>query len=95
MNASISFIEKSFLKSFESSPSLSIRTDDTAKVLKEHANLLENPLIEFLTVIKPTYLILLIKGSIFTQVKIKKVVGGFEHSGLFALIDKMEISLQK
>jgi protein SCO1/2 len=66
---------------------------DTAKVLKEHANLLD-PLIGILTVIKPTYLILLIKGLIFTQVKNKKF-GGFEHSGLFALMIKWKYSLQK
>lgn len=92
MNASMLLIEKKFF----GNPNfgiVSITIDpehDTAKVLKEHANLLgvKSTNWNFLTGDKAYIFNLANKGFNLYAGENKKVVGGFEHSGLFALIDK-------
>jgi protein SCO1/2 len=92
MNESMLLIEKKFF----GNPNLgivSITIDpehDTAKVLKEHANLLgvKSTNWNFLTGDKAYIFNLANKGFNLYAGENKKVAGGFEHSGLFALIDK-------
>jgi len=92
MNASMLLIEKKFF----GNPNfgiVSITIDpehDTAKVLKEHANLLgvKSTNWNFLTGDKAYIFNLANKGFNLYAGENKKVAGGFEHSGLFALIDK-------
>lgn len=63
---------------------------DTAEVLKEHANQLgiTSPNWHFLTGDKEYIIGLANKGFNLYAAENKKVEGGFEHSGLFALVDK-------
>lgn len=92
MNESMLLIEKKFF----GNPNfgiVSITIDpehDTAKVLKEHANLLgvKSTNWNFLTGDKAYIFNLANKGFNLYAGENKKVAGGFEHSGLFALIDK-------
>ena len=92
MNASMLLIEKKFF----GNPNfgiVSITIDpehDTAKVLKEHANLLgvKSTNWNFLTGDKAYIFNLANKGFNLYAGENNKVAGGFEHSGLFALIDK-------
>ena len=92
MNESMLVLEKSFF----GNPNfgiVSITIDpehDTPKVLKEHANLLgvKSSNWNFLTGDKAFIFDLANKGFNLYAGENKKVVGGFEHSGLFALIDK-------
>ncbi|MBG6186362.1 SCO family protein [Flavobacterium sp. CAN_S2] len=92
MNESMLLIEKKFF----GNPNfgiVSITIDpehDTAKVLKEHANLLgvKSTNWNFLTGNKAYIFNLANKGFNLYAGENKKVAGGFEHSGLFALIDK-------
>lgn len=92
MNESMLLIEKKFF----GNPNfgiVSITIDpehDTAKVLKEHANLLgvKSTNWNFLTGDKAYIFNLANKGFNLYAGENKKVSGGFEHSGLFALIDK-------
>ena len=92
MNQSMLLIEKKFF----GNPNfgiVSITIDpehDTAQVLKEHAKLLgvKSSNWNFLTGDKAYIFNLANKGFNLYAGENKKVVGGFEHSGLFALIDK-------
>lgn len=92
MNESMLVLEKKFF----GNPNFglaSITIDpehDTAKVLKEHANLLgvKSSNWNFLTGDKAYIFNLANKGFNLYAGENKKVAGGFEHSGLFALIDK-------
>ena len=92
MNESMLLIEKKFF----GNPNfgiVSITIDpehDTVKVLKEHANLLgvKSTNWNFLTGDKAYIFNLANKGFNLYAGENKKVAGGFEHSGLFALIDK-------
>lgn len=92
MNESMLVLEKSFF----GNPNfgiVSITIDpehDTSKVLKEHANLLgvKSSNWNFLTGDKAYIFNLANKGFNLYAGENKKVAGGFEHSGLFALIDK-------
>ena len=92
MNESMLVLEKSFF----GNPNfgiVSITIDpehDTPKILKEHANLLavKSSNWNFLTGDKAYIFNLANKGFNLYAGENKKVVGGFEHSGLFALIDK-------
>lgn len=92
MNESMLVLEKSFF----GNPNfgiVSITIDpehDTAKVLKEHAKFLgvKSSNWNFLTGDKAYIFNLANKGFNLYAGENKKVAGGFEHSGLFALIDK-------
>jgi protein SCO1/2 len=92
MNQSMLLIEKKFF----GNPNfgiVSITIDpshDNPKVLKEHAALLgvKSTNWNFLTGDKETILGLANKGFNLYAAENSKVAGGFEHSGLFALIDK-------
>ncbi len=92
MNESMLLIEKKFF----GNPNfgiVSITIDpehDTEKVLKEHSNLLgvKSSNWNFLTGDKAYIFNLANKGFNLYAGENKKVAGGFEHSGLFALIDK-------
>lgn len=92
MNESMLLIEKKFF----GNPNfgiVSITIDpeqDTAKVLKDHANFLgvKSSNWNFLTGDKAYIFNLANKGFNLYAGENKKVAGGFEHSGLFALIDK-------
>ena len=92
MNESMLLIEKKFF----GNPNfgiVSITIDpehDTSKVLKDHANLLgvKSSNWNFLTGDKAYIFNLANKGFNLYAGENKKVAGGFEHSGLFALIDK-------
>lgn len=92
MNMSMLEIEKTFF----GNPSfgiVSITIDpnhDTPQVLKDHAKLLgvKSSTWNFLTGDKATIMDLSNKGFNLYAGENSKVSGGFEHSGLFALIDK-------
>jgi protein SCO1/2 len=92
MNESMLVLEKNFF----GNPNfgiVSITIDpehDTPKILKEHANLLgvKSSNWNFLTGDKAYIFNLANKGFNLYAGENKKVAGGFEHSGLFALIDK-------
>lgn len=92
MNESMLVLEKNFF----GNPNfgiVSITIDpehDTSQVLKEHANLLgvKSSNWNFLTGDKAYIFNLANKGFNLYAGENKKVAGGFEHSGLFALIDK-------
>jgi protein SCO1/2 len=92
MNLSMLEIEKTFF----GNPNfgiVSITIDpkhDTPQVLKEHAKLLgvKSSTWNFLTGDKNTIMELSNKGFNLYAGENEKVSGGFEHSGLFALIDK-------
>lgn len=92
MNQSMLLIEKKFF----GNPNfgiVSITIDpehDTPQVLKDHAKLLgvKSSNWNFLTGDKAYIFNLANKGFNLYAGENKKVVGGFEHSGLFALIDK-------
>ncbi|MFV8268624.1 SCO family protein [Flavobacterium sp. GT2N3] len=92
MNESMLVLEKSFF----GNPNfgiVSITIDpehDTPKILKEHANFLgvQSSNWNFLTGDKAYIFNLANKGFNLYAGENKKVEGGFEHSGLFALIDK-------
>jgi len=92
MNLSMLEIEKTFF----GNPNfgiVSITIDpahDTPKVLKDHAKLLgvKSSTWNFLTGDKATIMDLSNKGFNLYAGQNSKVSGGFEHSGLFALIDK-------
>ena len=92
MNESMLVLEKNFF----GNPNfgiVSITIDpehDTPKTLKKHANLLgvKSSNWNFLTGDKAYIFNLANKGFNLYAGENKKVVGGFEHSGLFALIDK-------
>jgi protein SCO1/2 len=92
MNESMLVLEKSFF----GNPNfgiVSITIDpehDTPQVLKEHANILgvKSSNWNFLTGDKASIFDLANKGFNLYAGENNKVAGGFEHSGLFALIDK-------
>ncbi|CAD0002720.1 MULTISPECIES: SCO family protein [Flavobacterium] len=92
MNLSMLEIEKTFF----GNPNFGIvsitidPTHDTVKVLKEHRELLgvKSSTWNFLTGDKTTIMDLSNKGFNLYAGENVKVNGGFEHSGLFALIDK-------
>ncbi|RED21920.1 protein SCO1/2 [Flavobacterium cutihirudinis] len=92
MNLSMLEIEKTFF----GNPNfgiVSITIDpahDTAQVLKDHAKLLgvKSSNWNFLTGDKATIMDLSNKGFNLYAGENEKVSGGFEHSGLFALVDK-------
>jgi len=92
MNLSMLEIEKTFF----GNPNFGIvsitidPTHDTPQVLKEHAKLLgvKSSSWNFLTGDKATIMDLSNKGFNLYAGENSKVSGGFEHSGLFALIDK-------
>lgn len=92
MNLSMLQIEKTFF----GNPNfgiVSITIDpetDTPEILKKHAKLLEvqSTNWNFLTGDKTVIFDLANKGFNLYAAANKKVIGGFEHSGLFALIDK-------
>jgi protein SCO1/2 len=92
MNQSMLIIEKTFF----GNPNfgiISITIDpeyDTPQVLKDHAKLLgvKSANWNFLTGDKEYIFNLAIKGFNLYAGENKKAAGGFEHSGLFALIDK-------
>ncbi|MFV8368394.1 SCO family protein [Flavobacterium sp. LB2R40] len=92
MNESLLVLEKTFF----GNPNfgiVSITIDpehDTSEVLKEHAKLLgvKSSNWNFLTGDKAYIFNLANKGFNLYAGENKKVAGGFEHSGLFALIDK-------
>jgi protein SCO1 len=92
MNQSMLLIEKKFF----GNPSfgiVSITIDpaqDTPQVLKEHSKILgvTSANWNFLTGDKATIMDLANKGFNLYAAENKKVSGGFEHSGLFALVDK-------
>ncbi|EJL59330.1 SCO family protein [Flavobacterium sp. CF136] len=92
MNLSMLEIEKTFF----GNPNFGIvsitidPTHDTPKVLKDHAKLLgvKSSNWNFLTGDKATIMDLSNKGFNLYAGENAKVNGGFEHSGLFALIDK-------
>ncbi|MCC9063168.1 SCO family protein [Flavobacterium piscisymbiosum] len=92
MNLSMLEIEKTFF----GNPNFGIvsitidPTHDTPQVLKDHAKLLgvKSSNWNFLTGDKATIMDLSNKGFNLYAGENEKVSGGFEHSGLFALIDK-------
>jgi protein SCO1/2 len=92
MNQSMLLIEKKFF----GNPNFGIASitidpaHDTAAVLKEHADLLgvKSSNWHFLTGDHDTILNLANKGFNLYAAENSQVAGGFEHSGLFALIDK-------
>lgn len=83
-------------KLYKSSPDFGIASitidpaNDTPKVLKEHAKLLgmSNPNWNLLTGDKAYIFELSNKGFNLYAGQNSKIAGGFEHSGLFALVDK-------
>lgn len=92
MNESMLVLEKNFF-GYPNFGIVSITIDpahDTPQVLKEHANLLgvKSSNWNFLTGDKAYIFNLANKGFNLYAGENKKVAGGFEHSGLFALIDK-------
>jgi len=92
MNLSMLEIEKTFFGN-PNFAIVSITIDpnhDTPQVLKEHAKLLgvKSSNWNFLTGDKATIMDLSNKGFNLYAGENEKVSGGFEHSGLFALIDK-------
>ncbi len=92
MNKNMKDIQKEFSKESNFGvASITINPEnDTVEVLKEHANQLgiTNPNWHFLTGDKEYILSLANKGFNLYAAENKKVNGGFEHSGLFALVDK-------
>ncbi|MBF4486933.1 SCO family protein [Flavobacterium sp. CSZ] len=92
MNLSMLEIEKTFFGNPNFGiVSITIDPDhDTPKVLKDHAKLLgvKSSNWNFLTGDKATIMDLSNKGFNLYAGENEKVSGGFEHSGLFALIDK-------
>jgi protein SCO1 len=92
MNKNMKDIQKEFSKESNFGvASITINPEtDTAEVLKEHANQLgiTSPNWHFLTGNKDYILSLANKGFNLYAAENKKVNGGFEHSGLFALVDK-------
>jgi protein SCO1/2 len=92
MNQSMLLIEKKFF----GNPNFGIASitidpnHDTAQVLKDHAELLgvKSSNWNFLTGDRDTIFGLANKGFNLYAAQNDKVSGGFEHSGLFALIDK-------
>ncbi|GAB3710407.1 SCO family protein [Flavobacterium koreense] len=92
MNKNMKDIQKEFSKESNFGvASITINPEnDTVEVLKEHANQLgiTSPNWHFLTGDKEYILSLANKGFNLYAAENKKVNGGFEHSGLFALIDK-------
>lgn len=92
MNESMLVLEKSFFGNPNFGiVSITIDPDnDTPQVLKDHANLLgvKSSNWNFLTGDKAYIFNLANKGFNLYAGENKKVAGGFEHSGLFALIDK-------
>lgn len=92
MNKNMKDIEKEFSKESNFGvASITINPEtDTVEVLKEHANQLgiTTPNWHFLTGNKEYILSLANKGFNLYAAENKKVNGGFEHSGLFALVDK-------
>jgi protein SCO1/2 len=92
MNKNMKDIQKEFSKESNFGvASITINPEnDTVEVLKEHANQLgiNSPNWHFLTGDKEYILSLANKGFNLYAAENKKVNGGFEHSGLFALVDK-------
>ena len=92
MNKNMKDIQKEFSKETNFGvASITINPEnDTVEVLKEHANQLgiTSPNWHFLTGEKEYILSLANKGFNLYAAENKKVNGGFEHSGLFALVDK-------
>lgn len=91
MNQSMLLIEKKFFGNPNFGiVSISIDPHDTPEVLKSHAELLgvKSSNWNFLTGDKETIYDLSNKGFNIYAGENSKVAGGFEHSGLFALIDK-------
>lgn len=92
MNQSMLHIEKKFFgKTNFGIASITIDPDrDTPAVLKEHADLLgvRSSNWHFLTGDRDSILELANKGFNLYAAENNKAAGGFEHSGLFALIDK-------
>ena len=91
MNQSMLLIEKKFFGNPNFGiVSISIDPHDTPEVLKSHAELLgaKSSNWNFLTGDKQTIYDLSNKGFKNYAGENSKVAGGFEHSGLFALIDK-------
>lgn len=92
MNKNMKDIQKEFSKENNFGvASITINPEnDTVEVLKEHANQLgiTSPNWHFLTGDKEYILSLANKGFNLYAAENKKVNGGFEHSGLFALVDK-------
>lgn len=92
MNKNMKDIQKEFSKETNFGvASITINPEnDTVEVLKEHANQLgiTSPNWHFLTGNKEYILSLANKGFNLYAAENKKVNGGFEHSGLFALVDK-------
>jgi len=92
MNKNMKDIQKEFSKESNFGvASITINPEnDTVEVLKEHANQLgiTSPNWHFLTGNKEYILSLANKGFNLYAAENKKVNGGFEHSGLFALVDK-------
>lgn len=92
MNKNMKEIQKEFSKETNFGvASITINPEnDTVEVLKEHANQLgiTTPNWHFLTGDKEYILSLANKGFNLYAAENKKVNGGFEHSGLFALVDK-------
>ncbi|MFY7739876.1 MAG: SCO family protein [Flavobacterium sp.] len=92
MNKNMKDIQKEFSKESNFGvASITINPEnDTVEVLKEHANQLgiTTPNWHFLTGNKQYILSLANKGFNLYAAENKKVNGGFEHSGLFALVDK-------
>lgn len=92
MNKNMKDIQKEFSKENNFGvASITINPEnDTVEVLKEHANQLgiTSPNWHFLTGDKDYILSLANKGFNLYAAENKKVNGGFEHSGLFALVDK-------
>jgi protein SCO1/2 len=92
MNKNMKDIQKEFSKETNFGvASITINPEnDTVEVLKEHANQLgiTSPNWHFLTGDKEYILSLANKGFNLYAAENKKVNGGFEHSGLFALVDK-------
>lgn len=92
MNKNMKDIQKEFSKETNFGvASITINPEnDTVEVLKEHANQLgiTSPNWHFLTGDKEYILSLANKGFNLYAAENKKANGGFEHSGLFALVDK-------
>lgn len=91
MNQSMLLIEKKFFGNPNFGiASISIDPNDTPEVLKSHAELLgvKSSNWHFLTGDKKAIYDLSNKGFNIYAGENSKVAGGFEHSGLFALIDK-------
>lgn len=92
MNKNMVEIQKKFIANTEFGiASITINPEfDTPKVLKEHAELLgvTSPNWHFLTGEKSYIMNLSNTGYKMFSAQNEKISGGFEHSGLFALIDK-------